>query len=52
MKVVEENEHLGHIVSGINQEEKNIDERLIKEETQFLNSWGQPFPKSASVAPY
>ena len=30
VKVVENNDHLGQIVSGIRQEEKNIDERISK----------------------
>ena len=30
VKVVEDNEHLGQIVSGTNQEQKNIDESLKK----------------------
>ena len=30
VKVVENNDHIGQIVSGLNQEEKNIDERIFK----------------------
>ena len=50
VKVVENNEHLGQIVSGINQEEKNIDLKLSKGRKNLVGLLGAGFPLNVSLA--
>ena len=48
--VVENNEHLGQIVSGRKQEEKNIDLKIEKGRKSLYSLLGQHFPTNACLA--
>ena len=50
VKVVEDNDHLGQIVTGFRQEEKNLDERITKGRNSLLGLWGQQFLINATTA--
>ena len=51
VKVVENNEHLGHIVSGLNQEQKNIDERISKGRNSIFKLLGSAFSQKCLISP-
>ena len=51
VKVVENNEHLGQIVSGINQEEKNIDLKLSKGRKNLFGLLGAGFSFKCLLSP-
>ena len=46
VEVVEDNEHLGLIVSGEREEEKNVDSRLKRGEAYCLVYWDQHLPRN------
>ena len=51
VKVVENNEHLGQIVSGTRQENKNIDERLKKGRNSLFSLLGPAFSYKCMLSP-
>ena len=51
VKVVEDNEHLGQIVSGTNQEQKNIDESLKKGRGHLFSMLGAAFAYKCMLSP-
>ena len=51
VKVVEDNDHLGQIVSGTNQETKNIDERITKGRKSLFKLLGPAFAQKCLVSP-
>ena len=51
VKVVEDNDHLGQIVSGTRQEEKNIDERIKKGRGQLFSMLGPAFAYKCMISP-
>ena len=51
IKVVEDNEHLGQIVSGTNQTEKNIDLRLKKGRGSLFSLLGPAFAYKCLLSP-
>ena len=48
---VEDNDHLGQIVSGTRQEEKNIDERIKKGRGQLFSMLGPAFAYKCMISP-
>ena len=51
IEVVENNEHLGQIVSGMNQEEKNVDLRISKARNALFGLLGPAFSHSCLLSP-
>ena len=51
VKVTEDNEHLGQIVSGIRQEGKNIDERMKKGRGNLFSMLGSAFAYKCLLSP-
>ena len=51
VKVVENNDHLGQIISGIQQEEKNVDERLKKSRNNLFGMLGPAFAFKCLMSP-
>ena len=51
VKVVENNDHLGQIVSGYRQEEKNIDERILKGRNNLFGMLGAAFSYKCHLSP-
>ena len=51
VKVVENNDHLGQIVSGSRQEEKNVDERLKKSRNNLFGMLGPAFAFKCLMSP-
>ena len=51
VKVVENNDHLGQIVSGTRQEEKNIDERIKKGRGHLFSMLGPAFAYKCMLSP-
>ena len=51
IKVVEDNEHLGQVVSGERQEAKNIDERIKKGRGHLFNMLGTAFAYKCLLSP-
>ena len=51
MKVTEDNEHLGQIVSGVSQEQKNIDLRLKKGRNNIFGMLGPAFSYKCLLSP-
>ena len=50
VKVVEDNDHLGRIVSEIKQEQKNVDQRIKKAESPYSLYWGLHFHSNVCSA--
>ena len=48
IEIVENNEHLGQIVSGRAQEQKNVDLRIAKARNCMFGLLGSSFPSNAS----
>ena len=51
VNVVENNDHLGQIVSGIRQEEKNIDLRILKGRNSLFGMLGAAFAYKCQLSP-
>ena len=51
VKVVEDNDHLGQIVSGLRQEEKNLDERISKGRKNLYGLMGAAFAFKCHLSP-
>ena len=51
MEVVENNEHLGQIVSGSRQEEKNVDLRILKSRNMLFSLLGPAFSFKCLLSP-
>ena len=51
IRVTEDNEHLGQVVSGTNQIEKNIDLRLTKRRGSLFKLLGSAFPYKCLISP-
>ena len=51
VKVVENNDHLGQIVSGTRQDEKNIDERIKKARNHIFSMLGPAFAFKCMLSP-
>ena len=51
VKVVDNNDHLGQIVSGHQQEEKNIDERITKGRNNLFGLLGAAFSYKCHLSP-
>ena len=51
VKIVENNDHLGQIVSGTRQEEKNIDERIKKGRGHLFSMLGPAFAYKCMLSP-
>ena len=51
VKVVENNDHLGQIVSGLGQEEKNVDERISKGRKSLFGLLGSAFAFKCHLSP-
>ena len=51
IKVVEDNEHLGQVVSGERQEAKNIDERIKKGRGYLFSMLGRAFAYKCLLSP-
>ena len=51
VNVVENNEHLGQIVSGLRQEEKNIDQSISKGRKSLFGMLGAAFSYKCHLSP-
>ena len=51
VKVVEDNEHLGQVVSGLRQEEKNIDQSIVKGRKSLYGLLGPAFAFKCHLSP-
>ena len=51
VRVCEDNDHLGQIVSGINQEEKNVDNRISKARSNLFGMLGSAFSFKCLLSP-
>jgi hypothetical protein len=51
VKVTEDNDHLGHIVSGISQEDKNVDARIDKGRKNLFGMLGPAFAFKCLLSP-
>ena len=51
VKVVEDNDHLGQIVTGFRQEENNLDERIIKGRNSLFGLLGAAFSYKCHLSP-
>ena len=51
VKVVDDNEHLGQIISGERQEEKNVDQRIKKSRNSLFGLLGQAFQYKSLISP-
>ena len=51
VKVVDDNEHLGQIVSGLNQEEKNVDLKMEKGRKSLFSLLGSGFSFKCMLSP-
>ena len=51
VSVVEDNDHLGQIVSGVDQEQKNIDHRIVKGRNALYSLLGPAFQYKCLLNP-
>ena len=51
ISVVDNNDHLGIIVSGLNEEQKNVDQNIVKCRTSMFSLLGQAFAYKCMLSP-
>ena len=51
IEIVEDNEHLGQVISGHNQTQKNIDKRIIKGRQSLFGLLGSTYQYKCKMSP-